>query len=239
MVRKLAGILLAASMGAAAVHGGVTNMTQETAGPASGGGAVRQRLATNETPFVTNETVLATFAGGCFWCTEAVFQRVKGVVSVRSGYTGGKKENPTYKDVCSGKTGHAEAVEVRFDPKVVTYRELLDLFWKMHDPTTLNRQGEDIGTQYRSAIFYHGEGQKADAEASRDELDKSKAFASPIVTEIVPAATFYPAEDYHQNYFNSNREAGYCRMVIAPKLKKMGMNETTEGVLSPGPRRKR
>lgn len=184
--------------------------------------------ASNEVATVeakSNETALATFGAGCFWCTEAVFQRVKGVVSVRSGYTGGNKENPTYKDVCSGRTGHAEAVEIRFDPKVVTYRELLGVFWRMHDPTTPNRQGDDIGTQYRSVIFYGSAEQKADAEAVRDELTRSRAFGAPIVTEIVPATTFHPAEEYHQNYFNSNREAGYCRMVIAPKLKKMGMKE--------------
>jgi peptide-methionine (S)-S-oxide reductase len=173
----------------------------------------------------TNGAVLATFGAGCFWCTEAVFQRVKGVVSVRSGYEGGKKANPTYKDVCTGQTGHAEVLEVRFDPKVVTYRELLGVFWHMHDPTTLNRQGADVGTQYRSVVFYHSEDQKKDAEAVRDELSKSRTFEKPIVTEIAAASTFYPAEDYHQDYFNQNRDAGYCRAVIAPKLKKMGMKE--------------
>jgi peptide-methionine (S)-S-oxide reductase len=207
-------------------------MTQDTASPSAAGGV-------GTTPPATNETALATFGGGCFWCAEAVFQRVKGVVSVRSGYTGGKKEKPTYRDVCSGKSGHAEAIEVTFDTKVVTYRELLDIFWKMHDPTTLNRQGDDVGTQYRSVIFYHGDGQKADAEAVRDELTKSKAFAGPIVTEIVPAGAFHPAEDYHQNYFNSNREAGYCRTVIAPKLRKMGMKEAPEGPVNPGTRGRR
>ena len=201
----LAGVLVGVAL---AGYAGETNMTKDAARSSS-----------------TNGTVLATFGAGCFWCTEAVFQRVKGVVSVRSGYAGGKKANPTYKDVCTGQTGHAEVLEVRFDPKVVTYRELLGVFWHMHDPTTRNRQGADVGTQYRSVVFYHSEDQKKDAEAVRDELSKSKAFEKPIVTEIAAASTFYPAEDYHQDYFNQNQDAGYCRAVIAPKLKKMGMKE--------------
>lgn len=173
----------------------------------------------------TNQTALATFASGCFWCTEAVFQRVPGVISVRSGYTGGKKPNPTYKEVCTGQTGHAEALEVKYNPAVVTYSQLLDRFWHMHDPTTLNQQGGDVGTQYRSAIFYHSPDQKKEAEAARDALTKAGTFKQPIVTEIVPATTFYPAEAYHQNYFNQNRTAGYCRAVILPKLQKLDMEK--------------
>ncbi len=173
----------------------------------------------------TNDADIATVAAGCFWCTEAVFQRMPGVISVRSGYTGGSKPNPTYKEVCTGTTGHAEALEIRFRTSVVTYSQLLDLFWRMHDPTTLNRQGADAGTQYRSAIFYHSPEQKKEAEASRDALGKTGTFKQPIVTEIGPAVTFYPAEDYHQDYFNQNRSAGYCRAVIIPKLKKLDMDK--------------
>lgn len=160
----------------------------------------------------------ATFASGCFWCTEAVFQRLKGVESVASGYTGGSVENPSYEAVCSGKTGHAEAIQIRFNPKEISYETLLEVFFKTHDPTTLNRQGGDVGTQYRSAIFYGNDDQKKSAEAI-----KKKAGAwwpDPIVTEISPAAIFYPAEAYHQNYYNLNPGQGYCRAVINPKLAK-------------------
>ena len=169
----------------------------------------------------TGRTEIATFAGGCFWCTEAVFQREKGVVSVQSGYTGGTKAKPTYEEVCTGSTGHAEAIRVTFKPAVVTYEALLDLFWRAHDPTTLNRQGADTGTQYRSAVFYHDEGQRKAAEASKKALEESKRYGRPIVTVIEPAGPFYPAEAYHQDYFNRNSNAPYCRMVIAPKLKKV------------------
>jgi peptide-methionine (S)-S-oxide reductase len=161
----------------------------------------------------------ATFGAGCFWCIEAVFQRIKGVKSVISGYSGGKVENPTYEEVCSGRTGHAEVVQITFDPKVISYEEILDVFWKVHDPTSLNRQGPDEGTQYRSIILYHDEEQKRIAEKSRAEV--SKKFDKPIVTEIRPLTKFYKAEDYHQDYYNRNRNAPYCRLVIHPKLEKL------------------
>ena len=169
------------------------------------------------------KTETATFGAGCFWCTEAVFELLAGVIDARSGYMGGQVKNPTYKQVCTGTTGHAEVTQVTFDPAKATYTELLDLFWRMHDPTTRNRQGADVGTQYRSAIFTHNDNQKVVAEKSKRDLDKSGTFKRPVVTEITPAATFYPAEDYHQDYFASNPDAGYCRLVIRPKLKKLGM----------------
>jgi len=164
---------------------------------------------------------VATFGNGCFWCTEAVFQNLKGVDKVESGYTGGKVKNPTYKEVCSGLTGHAEVIQIAYDPAQITYDELLEVFWKTHDPTTLNRQGADVGTQYRSAIFYHNDTQKQLAETYKDKLDKAGAFDNPIVTEITPAVTFYKAEDYHQNYYNLNGEAPYCSFVIRPKIDKV------------------
>ncbi|MEM9671759.1 MAG: peptide-methionine (S)-S-oxide reductase MsrA [Bacteroidota bacterium] len=162
----------------------------------------------------------ATFGSGCFWCTEAVFQDVMGVQSVVSGYTGGKISKPTYREVCSGRTGHAEVVQITYDPEVISYDELLEIFWKTHDPTTLNRQGADVGTQYRSVVYYHDEEQKKLAEEYKQKLDESGAFASPIVTEISPSETFYPAEDYHQNYYKNNPEQGYCSFVIRPKVDK-------------------
>ncbi len=161
----------------------------------------------------------ATLGAGCFWCIEAIFQRIKGVKSVISGYSGGNVENPTYEEVCSGKTGHAEVVQITFDPKVISYGEILDIFWKVHDPTSLNRQGQDEGTQYRSIILYHDEEQKRIAEKSKAEV--SKNFDKPIVTEIRPLTEFYKAEDYHQDYYNRNRNAPYCRLVINSKLKKL------------------
>lgn len=164
---------------------------------------------------------LATFGSGCFWCTEAVFQQLKGVRSVASGYSGGKVKNPTYHQVCSGTTGHAEVIQVTYDPAVVKYAELLEIFWKTHDPTTLNRQGYDTGTQYRSVIFFHNSEQKKEAERYKAKLDAAGIFSDPIVTEISPMSTFYPAEDYHQNYYNDNPNAGYCRRMIGPKLEKL------------------
>ena len=155
----------------------------------------------------------ATFGGGCFWCTEAVFQRLKGVKSVVSGYSGGKSKNPTYEQVCSGRTGHAEVIQITYDPKLVTYPELLEVFWKTHDPTTLNRQGNDRGTQYRSVIFYHNEEQEKLATEYKEKLDKSDAFKDPIVTEISPLKEFYRGEDYHQNYYNDNPSNPYCKMI--------------------------
>jgi peptide-methionine (S)-S-oxide reductase len=163
---------------------------------------------------------VATFGNGCFWCTEAIFQQVEGVVKVESGYSGGQIKNPTYKQVCGGETGHAEVLQITFDPKKVSFEDLLEVFWNTHDPTTLNQQGADIGTQYRSAVFYHNEKQKQLAEAYMKQLTAAHAFKNPIVTEITPFSVFYKAEDYHQNYFNDNPTQGYCRAVIRPKVEK-------------------
>jgi len=172
---------------------------------------------------VRNESVkteVATFGAGCFWCVEAVFLELDGVVSVESGYSGGTVPDPTYEQVCTGKTGHAEVCRIRYDPAKIGYEELLEVFWKTHDPTTPNRQGNDVGTQYRSVIFYHNQQQKALAEKYKRELDASGAFQDPIVTEIMPAAEFYKAEQYHQDYYRNNPQQGYCRVVIGPKLDK-------------------
>jgi peptide-methionine (S)-S-oxide reductase len=163
---------------------------------------------------------LATFGSGCFWCTEAFFQRLKGVYNLQSGYTGGHIKNPTYREVCSGMTGHAEAIHFEFDPEVISYRELLEVFWKTHDPTTLNRQGNDIGTQYRSVIFYHNDLQRDEALAYKQKLDNAGVWDKPIVTEISPFDIFYSAEGYHQEYFNNNQDQPYCSFVINPKLAK-------------------
>jgi peptide-methionine (S)-S-oxide reductase len=163
---------------------------------------------------------LATFGSGCFWCTEAIFLDVEGVYNVQSGYTGGKVKNPTYREVCSGLTGHAEVIQINYDPKKITYDELLEIFWKTHDPTTLNKQGADEGTQYRSVIYYHTDEQKRLAELYKKKLDEEKVFSGPIVTEISPATVFYKAEAYHQNYYNLNQDQPYCSYVIQPKLEK-------------------
>ena len=163
---------------------------------------------------------VATFGGGCFWCTEAIFQRLKGVKKVVSGYSGGKIKNPTYREVCSGLTGHAEVIQVTYDPSETSFAELLEVFFSTHDPTTLNRQGADTGTQYRSVIFYHNEEQKRIAESFKKELNDANAFRKPVVTEISPISDFYAAENYHQDYYNANTEAPYCQFVIAPKLEK-------------------
>jgi peptide-methionine (S)-S-oxide reductase len=162
----------------------------------------------------------ATFGSGCFWCTEAVFQQLRGVQTVVSGYSGGHVANPTYRQVCTGTTGHAEVIHVVYDPRLITYPELLEAFWKSHDPTTLNRQGNDHGTQYRSVVFYHNDEQHRLAEEYKQRLDESGAFPAPIVTEIAPFTALYPAEDYHQNYFNEHGHEPYCAMVIRPKLEK-------------------
>ena len=169
---------------------------------------------------MTQTTESATLGGGCFWCLEAVFDNLQGVVSVESGYSNGKTVNPTYQQVCSGDTGHAEVVRVNFDPGKITFREILEVFFTIHDPTTLNSQGNDFGTQYRSAIFYNSPGQKATAEQLIAEMTAKKAFGAPIVTEIAPAQTFYAAEDYHQEYFVNNSAQPYCQYVVAPKLAK-------------------
>lgn len=168
-----------------------------------------------------NEMQKATFGAGCFWCVEAVFERLDGVKDVMPGYTGGHKNNPTYKEICTGMTGHAEVTQVTYDSKIITFNELLDMFWKSHDPTTRNRQGNDIGTQYRSAIFYHNDEQKLLAEESKLKVDNSRIFTNPIVTEITKLDKFWPAEDYHNNYYANNMDQPYCRIVIKPKLDKL------------------
>ena len=162
----------------------------------------------------------ASFGAGCFWCVEAVFQRVEGVEKVISGYMGGDTDNPTYKEVCGGETGHAEIIQIEFNADKVSYKELLEIFWKTHDPTTLNQQGADRGTQYRSVIFYHNDEQKNLAESLKKELNSQKIWDNPIVTEITPASTFYEGEPYHQNYYNQNPAQGYCSFVIRPKIEK-------------------
>ena len=166
-------------------------------------------------------TELATLAGGCFWCLEAVFQQLRGVTKVVSGYTGGSVPHPSYEAVCTGTTGHAEVTQITFDPSSVSYRDLLDVFFTIHDPTTLDRQGNDAGTQYRSAIFYHSPEQKADAERVIKDLEREKVWDDPIVTEVVPLEQFYPAENYHQDYYARNANQPYCRAVIAPKVAKL------------------
>jgi peptide-methionine (S)-S-oxide reductase len=165
-------------------------------------------------------TDTATLGTGCFWCTEAIFQQLKGVLKVTSGYSGGEQVNPTYKDVSTGTTGHAEVIQIVYDPAELTFDELLEVFWQTHDPTTLNRQGNDVGPQYRSAIFYHNDEQKAKAEKYKKDLNESGAFEKPIVTEISPYTAFYKAEDYHQDYYNNNGSQPYCYYVIRPKLEK-------------------
>lgn len=169
---------------------------------------------------MNNELAIATFGNGCFWCTEAIFQQLKGVESVYPGYTGGSIKNPSYREVCTGTTGHAEAIQIKYDPSVISYRELLDIFFYTHDPTTLNRQGNDLGTQYRSAIFYHNDDQKAAAEEIISQLTAEKVYDDPIVTEVAAMDVFYMAEDYHKNYYQNNKNQGYCRAVINPKLDK-------------------
>jgi peptide-methionine (S)-S-oxide reductase len=163
---------------------------------------------------------IATLGGGCFWCLEAIYDQLRGVQDVMSGYSGGEVESPSYEAVCSGKTGHAEVVQITFDPAVISFKELLDVFFTIHDPTTLNRQGADVGTQYRSVIFYHSSEQKDIAEGIIHELDREGIWSRPIVTELSPFEVFYPAEDYHQEYFQRNPYQGYCQIVIEPKVAK-------------------
>ncbi|NIR51613.1 peptide-methionine (S)-S-oxide reductase MsrA [candidate division KSB1 bacterium] len=170
---------------------------------------------------MSEELETATLAAGCFWCVEAVFQRLNGVHEVVSGYTGGHVDHPTYQQVCTGSTGHAEAVQITYDPEVISFADLLYVFWRTHDPTTLNRQGADVGTQYRSAIFYHNDEQKAIAEKSKQETDASDLWPDPIVTEIVPFTQFYEAEEYHHDYYQRNPNQPYCRVVIDPKIQKL------------------
>ena len=161
----------------------------------------------------------ATFGAGCFWCVEAIFERLEGVTDVRAGYTGGEVENPSYEDVCSGRTGHVEVIQLDFNPQIISFKQLLNIFWKAHDPTTMNRQGADTGTQYRSAVFYHSNSQRDIAEKSMKEADTAKMYENSIVTEITPLDVFYPAEDCHQDYYRRNVNAQYCQVVIQPKLK--------------------
>lgn len=169
----------------------------------------------------SQDVEIATLGGGCFWCTEAVFLKVRGVVEVVPGYSGGHVKNPTYQQVTTGTTGHTEVIQVRFDPKLISYREILEIFFTMHDPTTLNRQGADVGPQYRSVVFYHGEEQRRVAEAFIGELEETNVFGLPIVTSLEPFTEFYEAEEYHKKYYERNRGQGYSRLVIAPKLEKV------------------
>lgn len=166
-------------------------------------------------------TETATLAGGCFWCLEAVFLELQGVAQVVSGYTGGTVRNPSYEQICTGTTGHAEAVQVTFDPGQISFRDILNVFFTIHDPTTLNRQGADVGTQYRSAVFYHDDAQKETAEAVIRDIEASSVWDNPVVTEVVPLQEFYPAEDYHRDYYNRNRDKPYCSLVIEPKVAKL------------------
>jgi peptide-methionine (S)-S-oxide reductase len=182
--------------------------------------AEKKTVSTTSKP-PSGKTEVATLGAGCFWCVEAVYQQLEGVVSVESGYAGGHVVNPTYEEVCGKRTGHAEVCQIRFDPSKLSYEELLEVFWKTHDPTTPNRQGADIGPQYRSVVFYHDDQQRALAEKWKKELNDAKAFPAPIVTEISPYTNFYKAEDYHQDYYRLNPNQGYCRIVVRPKLEKV------------------
>lgn len=175
-----------------------------------------------------NETEIATLANGCFWCTEAIFKKIKGVKNILPGYAGGTLKNPSYEQVCTGRSGHAESIQIEFDPNIVTFEKILDIFWRTHDPTTLNRQGNDVGTQYRSAIFYHDEKQKQIAEKSKTNLEKENVYKDPIVTEITPFTNFFVAEDYHIDYYEKNKDAPYCTFVINPKIHKLIQNHRNE-----------
>jgi len=186
--------------------------------------ADEQKYALAEVPPVPEEAGVVSLGAGCFWCVEAVLEKQDGIIAVTSGYMGGAKPNPTYKEICSGTTGHAEVVRVIYDPKKLSFEHLLTWFWKLHDPTQLNRQGNDVGTQYRSAIFYSTEEQKIAAEKSKVAEDASGNHKKPIVTEITKTSKFYPAEKYHQKYYQDNKSDGYCRFVILPKLKKLGLD---------------
>ncbi len=171
-----------------------------------------------------NQNEITTLGGGCFWCVEAVYQRINGVSDVKPGYAGGHTKNPTYKEICTGKTGHAEVAQIEFDPRIISFTQILNIFWQAHDPTTLNRQGNDVGTQYRSVIFYHSENQKKIALESKKEADRSNYWPGPIVTEITEINNYYDAEDYHNNYYDNNPNQPYCLFVIKPKLDKLEKN---------------
>ena len=207
------------SLAAAGILGGVALLTQFSTQLLAETPDM-QKKENSESPIPNGTMETATFANGCFWCTEAVFRELKDVHSAVSGYSGGKSKNPTYKEVSTGLSGHAEALQIQYDPAQISFEELLEVFWKTHDPTTLNQQGADIGPQYRSAIFYHNDEQRRLAEEYKQKLDESGAFSNPIVTEITKFDSFYPAEDYHQDYFELNGSQPYCRYVIQPKLKK-------------------
>lgn len=195
-----------------------SKMKKEKEADESGSKDVPDRVKTPE------QVEIATLAGGCFWCTEAVMERLDGVVDVVSGYMGGTVDDPSYKEICTGTTGHAEAIQVTYDPEKITFDDLLDIFWQAHDPTTLNRQGADVGTQYRSAIFYHDDEQKKKAEASIARLDASGAYDAPVVTEVTEAGTFWKAEVSHQDYYRLNKDKNpYCQIVISPKMRKLGL----------------
>ena len=216
-MKRYAAVLAAIAMivGAAATAPGGAAAPEN----AADGESVMSESSTSESS--TGRTEVATLGGGCFWCLEAVYERIDGVKSVVSGYAGGTSPNPTYTQVTTGTTGHAEVVQVEYDPAAISYEEVLELFWKAHDPTTLNRQGADVGTQYRSIILYQDEAQRRVAE--RSVAEAGKHFGEPIVTEIKPLATFYPAEEYHQDYYEKNPYAGYCTFVIRPKLQKLNL----------------
>ena len=203
---------------AALAAGGILMAETKTTDEKTTGKSAEETAAGKDAPDAKLEKV--TFGSGCFWCTEAFFSELKGVKSAVSGYSGGRVLNPTYEQVCTGATGHAEVVQVTYDPAIISFPELLEVFWYTHDPTTLNRQGPDVGTQYRSAIFYHTDEQRKQAEHYKEKLDQSGAFDAPIVTQITKFQRFYPAEDYHQEYYAENPRAAYCRAVIHPKMKK-------------------
>lgn len=184
--------------------------------------AIAKTYSTNQNSntMQNTENKIATFGTGCFWCSEAIFDQLNGVVEVKPGYSGGTVKNPTYKDVCTGETGHAEVIRIEYNPDVISYKELLEVFWKTHDPTTLNRQGADVGTQYRSVIFYYDSDQEKEARAYKKALEEAEIWSNPIVTEISPATAFYYAEDYHNDYYANNPANGYCNFVITPKIEK-------------------
>jgi peptide-methionine (S)-S-oxide reductase len=186
------------------------------------GMAITKTYSTNQysNTMQNTENKIATFGTGCFWCSEAIFDQLNGVVEVKPGYSGGTVKNPTYKEVCTGETGHAEVIRIEYNPEVISYKELLEVFWKTHDPTTLNRQGADVGTQYRSVIFYHDSEQEKEARAYKKALEEAEIWSNPIVTEISPATAFYYAEDYHNDYYANNPANGYCNFVITPKIEK-------------------
>lgn len=222
-MRRAAAALLALAA-VAALYRGISVMRdkqpQETSGAAGRSNDTSVAKSVTASEELATGLERATFGGGCFWCTEAVYQQLRGVHSVASGYSGGRTKNPSYEQVCSGATGHAEVIQLTYDPMLVSYEELLEVFWKTHDPTTLNRQGADVGTQYRSVIFYHNDEQRKLAEHYKQELDAAGAFADPIVTEITAFDCFYPAEDYHQNFYRDNPRQPYCVAIVRPKVEK-------------------